>query len=55
VVALFDGREMSCSYENGNFKQELTDGLVGGIEGCSGELKDAIYELRIAQYEIGAE
>ena len=55
VVALFDGKEMSCGYERGAFIDDLTDGLVGGIEGCSGELKDAIYELRIAQHEIGTE
>ena len=50
IISLFKGKEMSCSYEKNDFNEEIINGLVGGIEDCSGDLKDAIYELRIAQY-----
>lgn len=50
VEAFLRGRTMECMYEQGNFDEELINGLLGGIEQCDGELKEAIYELRIAQF-----
>ncbi len=53
VVAFLEGRTMSCPYQQGNFNEELINGILGGIENCDGELKEAIYELRIAQFQYG--
>lgn len=48
VVSFFEDKEMTCTYEQYNFDEALIENLVGGIDTCSGNLKDAIYELRLA-------
>jgi hypothetical protein len=53
IVTLFQGLQMKCGYDKGNFNTATVESLVGNIENCDGLLKDAIYELRIAQIELG--
>ena len=52
IVELFKGKKMQCYYEKDNFNELLIEDLTSGIEDCEGELKDAIYELRIAQLAL---
>lgn len=54
AVALLKGKEMMCDYTKGDFNTNLIEGLAGGIEDCRGPLKEAIYELKIAQYILTA-
>jgi len=42
---LLEGKSMQCSYAKGNFSENLVKTLSIGIEGCSGDLKDALDEL----------
>lgn len=51
IVNLFKGKTMSCSYEK-NFLDREWLSLLGGIENCQGELKELIYEVRLAQLEL---
>ena len=51
IVALFGDKEMSCSYTKGAFDVGYTT-FLGNVNLCRGDLKEAIYELRIAQFEI---
>ncbi|MBI2136407.1 hypothetical protein HYU06_05010 [Candidatus Woesearchaeota archaeon] len=52
IKDLFEDLEMTCSYRKESFNQSVVNDLVAGIETCDGLLKDAIYELRIAQIEL---
>ncbi len=52
IKYLFEDLEMTCSYKKESFNQSVVNDLVAGIETCDGLLKDAIYELRIAQIEL---
>jgi len=44
VIVLLKNKKIRCET---NFKEELIDGVFGGIENCEGELLDIIYELKI--------
>lgn len=46
---------MICTYSKEGFDERWTSTLLGGLENCNGELKDALYEIAIAQYEIALE
>ncbi|MBW3015069.1 hypothetical protein KY330_01480 [Candidatus Woesearchaeota archaeon] len=52
VVQLFESRKMTCPYPEENFNPASINSLLEDIDACSGELKDAIFELRLAQYEL---
>lgn len=52
IKDLFEDLEMICSYSKEDFDSTVANDLVAGIEKCDGLLKDAIYELRIAQIEL---
>ena len=52
IKDLFQDLEMECTYKKESFDQNVVNDLVAGIEKCDGLLKDAIYELRIAQIEL---
>ena len=52
IQTLLKDKTIECSYESGNFDEEFIEGILGGIDRCTGSLKDVIYELRIAQYMI---
>ena len=54
IKDLFKDLEMTCSYKKESFDAALANDLIAGIETCDGLLKDAIYELRIAQIELEA-
>ncbi len=51
IQLLFADKEMACTYEKNNLNEDFVS-LVGGIEYCDGELKDSIYELRLAQIAL---
>jgi hypothetical protein len=51
MIALLEGRQMICSYEEGNFNPELLT-LAGALELCDGELKDSLLNIRLAQLEL---
>ena len=48
IRELFMGKTMECSYNQSSFNPDWIDTLIGGIEDCSGPLKEAIYEVVIA-------
>lgn len=52
IVQLFGDRVMTCSYTKNGFDEEWISSLVAGIDSCSGDLRDAIFELKLAQYEL---
>jgi hypothetical protein len=52
VIVLFQNKKMSCSYTQGGFDETWISSLVAGIDSCAGDLKDAIFELKLAQYEL---
>jgi hypothetical protein len=51
IEILFKQKDMTCTYSQGNLDPDLVS-LVGGIEFCEGNLKDSIYELRLAQIAL---
>jgi hypothetical protein len=51
IKLLFGNKDMACTYEKNNLNEDFVS-LVGGIEFCDGELKDSIYELRLAQIAL---
>lgn len=53
VKLLFEGKEMECPYSKEQYNPDWSADLVGGIDNCEGELKEAIYNLRIAQIALG--
>ncbi len=42
---LLEGKSMTCTYTQGEFDMRLINGLIFGIENCSGDLKDALTGL----------
>jgi len=42
---LFEGKTLSCIYEQSRFDRRWVDSLVFGIEYCEGELKDRIVDM----------
>jgi hypothetical protein len=52
VREAFQGKKMRCEYEWGSFDETLIESLPSGVGKCEGELKRALYALRIIEYEI---
>lgn len=52
VITLFKDKKISCEYTQNNFDENLISSIVAGIDLCSGDLKDSIMELKLAQYEL---
>jgi len=46
VKRLFTGLSMECPYEEGKFDVNLINSLTGGMDKCSGKLKDTVLEVR---------
>jgi hypothetical protein len=46
VKKLFTGLSMDCSYEEGKFDVNLINSLTGGLDKCTGKLKDTVLEVR---------
>ncbi len=51
IINLFEGKSLTCEYIKGNFEQRWVTTLLGSLNRCTGELKEALYELTIAQYK----
>ncbi len=51
LVILLEDKEMVCEYGKGDFDESFLD-FVGGIEKCSGDLKDTLINIRLAQLEL---
>jgi hypothetical protein len=47
MKTMLEGKSMTCTYTRGNFDPRLVTSLVGGMEYCTGDLKDAIAQLLI--------
>ena len=47
MKTLLEGKNMTCLYTKGNFDPRLVTSLIGGIENCTGDLKDDISRLTI--------
>jgi len=47
MKTMLEGKNMTCLYTKGNFDPRLVTSLVGGIEYCSGDLKDDITNLML--------
>jgi hypothetical protein len=47
MKTMLEGTNLTCSYTQGNFDSRWVTSLVGGIEYCNGDLKDAIAKLTI--------
>jgi hypothetical protein len=47
MKTMLEGKNMTCWYTKGNFDPRLVTSLVGGIEHCTGDLKDDISGLII--------
>jgi hypothetical protein len=45
IITLLNGKKMECPYTL--FDQELINGFFGGLDKCSGDLLDTVYELEI--------
>jgi phospholipid N-methyltransferase len=45
IRKLFEGKTLSCKYEQSKFDSRLVNTLVFGIEYCEGELKDRIVDM----------
>lgn len=52
VVTYFQGKQMVCSYAQGEDVSKIVDGVTGGLDRCEGLLKDAIYDLRYARLTL---
>jgi len=52
VIAFLEGKEMVCDYDLLNLNQTWVDNFAIGLEACTGELKDAIMNLRMALADI---
>ena len=48
---LFIDKSLVCQYEKSDFNDKWISTLLGGLEECTGPLKEALYELTIAQYK----
>lgn len=53
VQQLFGGKSLTCDYAKGNFNEEWLSTVSIGLEGCTGELKEAIDAVVNAQRELG--
>lgn len=51
IKELFTEKSMTCSYDKGAFDEKWLTTLLGGLDQCTGQLKEALYELTIAQYQ----
>ncbi|MBS3122068.1 hypothetical protein J4434_04250 [Candidatus Woesearchaeota archaeon] len=51
IKEMFAKRSFTCTYEKNNFEVKWIDTLLGGLDKCTGPLKEALYELTIAQYK----
>ncbi len=49
---MFVNRSLTCTYREGGLDPRLLNTLLGGLENCKGELKDSLYEIALAQYEL---
>lgn len=47
MKTMLEGTNMTCSYTQGNFDSRWVTSLVGGMEYCNGDLKDALAKLII--------
>ena len=47
MKTLLEGKSLTCMYTKGNFDPRLVTSLVGGMENCTGDLKDDIGNLII--------
>ncbi|HUK38220.1 MAG TPA: hypothetical protein VLV30_03800 [Methanomicrobiales archaeon] len=45
MKTMLEGKSMTCGYAKGAFDPRLVTSLVGGMEYCTGDLKDAIAQL----------
>jgi len=55
IREMFLNKAMSCTYSQDGFDERLLSTLLSGLENCEGELKESLYELAIAQYELSLE
>ncbi|MBT4541188.1 hypothetical protein HOC35_06780 [Candidatus Woesearchaeota archaeon] len=55
IIDLFEGKALTCEYTKESFETKWVTTLLGGLDECNGALKEAFYELTIAQYreELG--
>ncbi|MBI5393634.1 hypothetical protein HZA96_07245 [Candidatus Woesearchaeota archaeon] len=49
IKNLIESKSMTCSYTKGNFNQELLTTLLSGLDKCSGQLKEGLYEIILAE------
>lgn len=47
MKTMLEGKNMTCVYTPGNFDPRWVTSLVGGMEYCNGDLKDALAKLII--------
>jgi len=47
MKTMLEGKNMTCVYTKGNFDSRWVTSLVGGMEYCNGDLKDALAKLII--------
>jgi hypothetical protein len=47
MKTMLEGKSMTCNYTQGSFDPRLVTSLVGGIEHCSGDLKDDITNMML--------
>jgi hypothetical protein len=47
IKTMLEGKNMTCVYTPGNFDSRWVTSLVGGMEYCNGDLKDALANLII--------
>lgn len=52
IKEMFEGKSMECRYSKGNFDEKWLSTLLGGLEKCSGPLKQSLYELVVTQYQM---
>lgn len=50
IINLFEGKSLNCEYIKNDFETKWVTTLLGGLDRCTGPLKEAFYELTIAQY-----
>ena len=53
VQQLFANKSLSCAYQKGSFDPQLVSTISLGIDGCTGELKDAIDAVVQQEQSIG--
>jgi hypothetical protein len=47
LKTMLEGKSMTCPYAKGKFDSRLVTSLIGGMEYCSGDLKDRLASLLI--------